>query len=412
MLINRIGFFLIDPRQIDYYNNIFKNLERDEFEIIVNDLASSNEKNEILKYISDYGYNFKNLSDLLRSKQKYKIVVGTGNFTIRSQERNLFSDIKYFSIRLYSRSIGLLLDRSRVSKLLLRYFKRPVALGESAKKVHYRREIYPEKAVSKKCVCFPRGMDISEDHPGTSRTESFDYFFCHGELDYTTISKKTNKPAFIIGYPRYDDIFDVSNNFYNELVDEFQLDRKKELIYWMPSRVDWQEKPDGNILLWAPELSKLQERYNIICRPHPHRTRDNPLLVQKLKEYGFFVDIKSSRNLTQIYSASDYIFADYGGSIFSAIYCGCKLVLLNLPEQNKYVGKGLDFVMRDYLPNFNLLDYDNNKISTTLFHNNCQIWNRHDVEQKKLREYIFGCSLKTPGSIIVCNKLRELLMDN
>ena len=54
-------------------------------------------------------------------------------------------------------------------------------------------------------------MDLRLNHfPNNKFEKVFDIFLCHGEIDKNLINNKfKKKDIFIIGYPRYDEKFDI-----------------------------------------------------------------------------------------------------------------------------------------------------------------------------------------------------------
>ena len=46
--------------------------------------------------------------------------------------------------------------------------------------------------------------------------------------------------------------------------------------------------------------------------------------------------------MVELYMTADIVLADYGSSVFSAIYMEKKLILLNLPDTSKYLYKAIN----------------------------------------------------------------------
>ena len=57
---------------------------------------------------------------------------------------------------------------------------------------------------------------------------------------------------------------------------------------WTPTNVDNHEEKFSNILLWINKISKLQNEYNIIIRPHPKSLMLEPNLELSLKKEFFY----------------------------------------------------------------------------------------------------------------------------
>ena len=80
-------------------------------------------------------------------------------------------------------------------------------------------------------------------------------------------------------------------------------------------------------------------------------------MIKFLKNKNFLVDTNISRRLFHIYSRSNYIFCDYGETIFSSLFFNKKLVLLNyeINTNERFSNKNfLDILAREYCPNFDV----------------------------------------------------------
>jgi hypothetical protein len=248
-------------------------------------------------------------------------------------------------------------------------------------------------------------MDVDDNHPGEARSETFDFFLCHGKHDKDLVEKNVSKPAAIIGYPRYDNL---PSSFRELLTKEFDLATNKPTIIWLPTRVDWETVSDNNIYSWLKEIGDLTESYNVICRPHPHRVINNPNLLDALKNYGIKIDTLTTRNIAQLYMAADFIFCDYGGSIFSSVYFGKKLLILNSPDHSCVKGFGrLDFKIREKVINISPFDSNRDRIINIL--RTERLFNAQSYEIKILRKAMFEASFFGKGAKVTADLLRGFL---
>ena len=71
-------------------------------------------------------------------------------------------------------------------------------------------------------------MDLRLNHfPNKKFEEIFDIFLCHGKIDKSLIENKfKNKNNLIIGYPRYDEDYNLSI-IKHKIFTEFKLNQKK-----------------------------------------------------------------------------------------------------------------------------------------------------------------------------------------
>ena len=208
-IIKKIGFFIAEPRQIDYYKNILRNLSNDLKLIIINDFEyteDSKEYKKIKKFCVENNYKFTGSKILVKKNQKILVVIGTGNKSYHSKKLSLFRIVINFLKFIFAKSFGLFIQKTKLNLFFLKIIKKNLTFGGSAAKLIFSEEIPPEAILGHKRVLFPRGMDIYYNHPGPMRKKYFDYFFSISKFDDEYIQKNTNKKSYIIGYPRYDQL--------------------------------------------------------------------------------------------------------------------------------------------------------------------------------------------------------------
>ena len=390
-MISKIGIMIPEVRQIDYYCNFLSGFNKDDLVIIVNDsdksVGDSIFNNKKLKK-----YNKKYLSDIMRNNEKFEYIISTGNFRVPirlSALKQILWICDQIIKFIYSRFIGAIFQASGLSAKLEKYFKRPFDAGGLNRTFHPARAEFVERMIGRKNILFPRGMDInSKTYPSSEFIRRFDIFLCHGNKDYELVRKKTNAPTFKIGYPRYQLNHAVEKD-QKALIKEFKLCNEKITLLWMPSRLDWENPKYRNIKDWLPSIGCANSEIQIIVRPHPHLIKINPELIKELKEYRFHVDSLKSRNLSALYSTSDIVIADYGGSIFSGLYMKKPVILLNSANHDKVLKSNeLDISLRHRFTEFNLKDSNELELLlNTLDHDKI---NKLNALSNSLRSEIFG----------------------
>ena len=337
-------------------------------------------------------YNREYLSSILDKNKKFDFIISTGNFRVPVKtslwNNFLWTFDQYFKY-LYSKSFGLIMQSIGLSAFFEKIFNRPFDGGGKNRKLQSVRSEFIERKIGKKIILFPRGMDInSKTHPSKEFLRRFDIFLCHGLKDHELVRNKTNAPAFIIGYPRYKKNNEEKTTEAN-LVQEFNLDDSKITILWMPSRLDWEYPNYRNIEDWLPSFGSLQDNFQLIIRPHPHLVANSPELISRLIENKFIVDSLKSRNLHNLYSLSDLVIADYGGSIFSGVYMNKPVVLLNSANHSLVSSSNeLDISLRGEFHEYNLRDSNKFELMLKNLDKN-QIHNLTQIS-KKLHLEIFG----------------------
>ncbi|MBU0768947.1 MAG: CDP-glycerol glycerophosphotransferase family protein, partial [Proteobacteria bacterium] len=162
-----------------------------------------------------------------------------------------------------------------------------------------------------------------------------------------------------MGYPRYDDYFNVPD-IGEDLKKTFSCEPKKKTIVWLPTFGAGM----CSIPYYAKQISDLSQDYNVIVRPHPINFRLAPENIKLLMDHNFKIDDDSLRDMNALYKIADFVICDYGGTTFSALYVGKNIILLNIPEADECpVSKGSsNLVLRKELsPVLNIKETENLK---------------------------------------------------
>lgn len=170
------------------------------------------------------------------------------------------------------------------------------------------------------------GADLSDAWSLQPWNEIYDLFLCHGVNDERIVSQRFHGKTFIMGYPRYDAFFDSGLDVSQVRV-EFDLVEGRKTLLWMPTLGG----TGSSIPVFAQPFSALFDRFNVIVRPHPLSFLQEPELIAQLERLGFRIDRNVTRNMNELYHVADVVFADYGGTPFSAIFVGKNLVFLDVP---------------------------------------------------------------------------------
>ena len=364
MLIKKIFILINSEREFDYYYNLV-NKYPDKFTFIIND---HKKQVNYLSFKKKKYYNSIKLSNILNSNKKYEVEVlistGLGHLQLIT--------IKSFLKFIYSRTFGNLIQTTKLEKIFLSFFERKFTAG--ANKCPIFDSVQIEKKISKLAICFPRGLDLNiKMHPEKRWVKTFDYFFCHSKFDKKIIEKNSNKKAFLIGYPRYKNKKNQRNRIRN--------------ILWMPSYPKYANDKMFNIKKWLAVFSKLNsKKYKITIKFHPKIFLMNKSKLIFQKHIKVIDD--PSQNLNKLYSQSDLVVCDYGGSIFSALFNEKPIILLNA-DINKYgLNKdNLEIVLRK---NFYELNNFNEQKLIQLIEDIDKNYLYNKLQIKNLKKKIFG----------------------
>jgi hypothetical protein len=330
---NKIALLITWPRELDAMSFIIDNIGHD-LVIIVDDFKYEDstrigKADKIIKELVDARKEFVLLSNIIH-KIKYSYLFSTG-LTFK----NKFS-VSTYALYLYGNSIGRLIDITGVSRFFNSLFGRSfTGGGASAKK--YNRALV-EKIIGEKTIRFPKGLDVSKSNfPIELWRDAFDVHLCHGDIDFNLVKRKFKKSKCIkVGYPKYDNLISPKQSKDIIYAEFSELDKNKPIIFWSPTHVKFKNEIANNIKLWLSSVCELQNKYNIIIRLHPKTLSVYPDIIKNIEKLNFSIDLRFKRELHVMYQAADFILADYGGSVFSAIYMKKNILLLNLPSGSKF----------------------------------------------------------------------------
>ncbi len=334
--MNKICIILANPKDIDYFVNFIVKYDIQKVDILYNDFRD-NWDNIALKKITSENTNleFKKLSSVYFLKKKYQILISTGD----SPPLNLFYLI---SIKLNLNNFYFKLSRLTIK--IINKFRKLMNL-EPKEKINFKQIDY---VISEKRFFFPRGYDLKTSYPGISRIQTFNYFMCHGKIDKEIIKSTVEAKVINIGYPRYD----ININTYNtrrSLLKEFGINNEKKIIYWMPSyRSSKVSNPDLAIDEWIDKVKFVTDDFNVIIRPHPERIFASKELLNKISTSNFYIDLNATRSLVEIYKSVDFIFCEFSGPFFSAIYNKSKILILDHDNRKNFHDK-IDEILRQYI---------------------------------------------------------------
>ncbi|NMH59634.1 CDP-glycerol glycerophosphotransferase family protein [Alteromonas ponticola] len=219
-------------------------------------------------------------------------------------------------------------------------------------------------------------------HNFSSWNNDYDLILCFGPYQAERLKQCCSATIFQMGYPRYDGYFtDMLNK--DEIKRELGLDERRKTIVWLPT---WKEL--SSIDKFAPAMSLLSTKYNVIVKTHPLAAEEEPERVNKLKEFKFTKVITEIYDNLNLYTVSDWVVADYGGPAFGAIYLDKPLLLLNMPnaEDDALTGEDSpDILLRNQIVN---IDAQHSwQIEKILSQE--QVWQKQATSRQALRRQHF-----------------------
>jgi hypothetical protein len=363
--VQKIAFYVNEEYMFDHYENILACLDVDSFDLVLSDKFQSESYIGLINRLKSNSWNIHYLGDVIY-KYKYRVFISHlylgGNTTSAG---TIFSRL----INICYKGLGKLFPKMK---------------GKGSQQ-------YVQSSLGAYNIRMMYGADSGVNsfyEYGNNYCELFDVFFCHGPRDAEITKSVFSKPIFIMGYPRYDNYFELRDNSLNKdlLQEKYGLDRGKKTILW--------------ITTWAPHFSTIEtyfkrmamlvEHYNVIVRPHPleidpQYSRFNKSVFNLVTNGTFILSDNRYQDMTELYLVSDHVFCDYGASIFCALYMDKRIVLLNHKDVEKDLVASTSTSMeaRDHLPSVNqdeddLLDYL------------VMDWVLFDHNRQGARKYYFG----------------------
>jgi len=382
-IINKIAFFINEEYMLSHYENIINKLEIDNFVLILANKFKHSRYKKFLNKLKLFDYNIAFLDDVLYFK-KYKILlthVNLGGNTIKPE--TLLTKFKLSLIKLFN-------------KVGVTFFK------------SMRQQFFPKK-IAIYNIKFMYGMSINFKYLHYDNV--FDEFFCHGPKDSEFYKKNFNAKTFIMGYPRYDNyLHNIDNKkAKKDLLKKYLCSSQKPTILWICTISEL----FSTIVTYAKYIEMLNDDYNIILRPHPIeinpiQRRFNKKVFDIVNSKKFILNTNPSQNMEELYLISDYVFCDYGGSIFSALYCYKKILLLNHKNgiYDVNIRNSTSLEIRNYLPSINESDCNKDfpkKIDDIL--SSSKIIN----QTKYARKIYFGDQINQNFSKLTSDRLRRYL---
>ena len=131
-----------------------------------------------------------------------------------------------------------------------------------------------------------------------------------------------------IGYPRYDDFFNLP--FDREaLCAALGCDPAKKTLVWLPTRYQ------HTLRAFGETVAGLSDRYNVLVKLHPLSWDEEPGLIDWLRQLPLTRLIRDTDHL-ELMRLADHVLCDYGGAAFGALYTDRDILLFNHPARTRF----------------------------------------------------------------------------
>ena len=290
-IINKIGFYIYIENHLAHLLPIIKHLPKGSVEFITPEI------NGIPKYFDRTDIPVHSSLDLLADSKKFKCVVSlfmVAPSWFQSLE-NHFIDGK--------------------KKLGSHYFKR---LAEKNVRMQYSLGAMP--------------LDLK------NYMKSYQSIFVYGPYEekiYRNLLREKN--IYQVGIPKFDNSF---SNTMPQIDCLSKLNKKLETILWLPTYDSLSSIPK-----YLLTMSALTRFYNVILKPHPLESSE---LIEQVKKTPII--LSQFMDSAHYFKWADFVFCDYGGSAFGALYFNKPIVFLS-PEKpeikmNTYSSNSPELLLR------------------------------------------------------------------
>ena len=361
---DKVAFFINEEYIFDHYSSVMEGLDSNIFDIVLEDKFKQKKYESLINKLTLNSWSVLFLSDVLYLR-KYKVL------------------LTHLYLGGSTASSGTMLLRVKLIIFKLMKVIGIIWLKEPPKQ-------YFQNILGVSNIRFMYGADAGGVKFG-KYNYLFDEFFCHGPRDSGIIRKKFDRPVYEMGYPRYDSYFDKLNDkgLRCNLLKKYLCNHKKPTILWICTVSEY----FSTIEKYEGLMYKFTKKYNVILRPHPmeidpqyRRYKKN---VHDIVNSGqFIISSDPYQEMFDLYLIADFVFCDYGGSIFSALYVNKKIVLMDheFVSMDFEVYQSTSMEVRKYLPTIREIegcDIDKKLLDSGF-------WNNGSENKKKARREYFG----------------------
>lgn len=179
----------------------------------------------------------------------------------------------------------------------------------------------------------------------------------------------------------------------------------QKTILWLPTHTE-----GSSILYFLSVMNNLGNNYKVILKPHP-------LCFDEIKDLNEKISFHSNINLDmtsshhELLCLADYVFCDYGGSVFGAIYYDKNILFLNCPDVTPVAklltSENPEFLLRSEIINFNVGEED--KILAAL--QDETIWEKQKPIRAAIKKQFFTVDEEPASKKIVRILMEQLEKD-
>lgn len=227
------------------------------------------------------------------------------------------------------------------------------------------------------------------------RNMVFDSIFFSGNyskfLCFNSLRDTNRLQLFSFGSPRFE----------RKILHPISFSDRKTIL-WLPSH-----NQETSLNYFLKQMNFLGEYYRVIAKPHYWCFKENKDLKGRI---ACCQNLELQENLDshELITSADYVFCDYGGSVFTAIYYDKNILFLNAPKLKSFCFQNPEVLLRKEIINFDPY-CTGDDILKALKDNT--IWEKQKKIRQSIRERFFTIT-KEPASQKIASKLIEFLNEN
>lgn len=230
---------------------------------------------------------------------------------------------------------------------------------------------------------------MGKDAPNTAfkfHASKFDVMYAQSQYDINIFSRAFELPEnkfALVGLPRNDELFNVSEEEINELRRKLGIPEDKKIILYAPTFREYKRDRNGCVI--APPINlhkwkeKLSKNYIILFRAHYEVNK-----VLGLKDDEFIRNVSTYNNLNELMKIADILISDYSSIMFD--YSILKRPIYSYAyDYEEYKNKrGMYIDIRTELPN-GICEKEDELIEKII---NCDFEDEKNKVEKFSRKYI------------------------
>lgn len=180
-----------------------------------------------------------------------------------------------------------------------------------------------------------------------------DYFCACGKLDEECFGKDLEviPSAFLeCGYPRNDELFNVTQERREQILKKLHLDGKRKIILYAPT---WRESDDGGAsyklappIDWAKWEKELGDQYIVLLRTHPYTTK-----LMNVEFNDFVLDFTEYPEVNDLMIAADVLISDYSSINLDYSITGKPMICFGYDYDEYKQDRGFYYDLEKEMPN-------------------------------------------------------------